>query len=172
MRPYECSDCGKAYKDAASFKRHRLVHTGERPHPCDLCIEQFIDSKSLRRHREIAHPTALPVPIVEEEEYYDDDDYVDPGQEEEYLPIEYRPGGDYGAIKEEEGEEDGMLDDEAANEDSGEEGDLEIVTEGPDDSGVSSTGTGLDSSGNGLNSSSLGINSSGLGINSSLDLTV
>merc|ERR1711936_1131157 len=108
--------------------RHRLVHTGERPHPCDLCAEQFIDSKSLRRHREIAHPTALPVPIVEE--------------------------------------------DEAANEDSDEEGDLEIVTEGPDDSGVSSSGTGLNTSGNGLNSSSLGINSSGLGINSSLDLTV
>merc|ERR1712020_707867 len=106
VRPYECSDCGKAYKDAASFKRHRLVHTGERPHPCDLCAEQFIDSKSLRRHREIAHPTALPVPIVEEEEYDDDDAYVDPGQEEEYSPIEYSP------TEEEEGEEDGVVDDE------------------------------------------------------------
>merc|ERR1712066_517607 len=136
-----------AYKDAASFKRHRLVHTGERPHPCDLCPEQFIDSKSLRRHREIAHPTALPVPIVEEEEYDEDDDYVDPGQEEEYQ-------ADTENIPIEEGEED-----------SSEEGGLEIVTEGPDDSGVSSTGTGLNSSGNGLNSSSLGINSS-------LDLTV
>merc|ERR1712036_46633 len=82
-------------------------------------------------------PTALPVPIVEEEEDDDDDDYVDPGQEEEYRPIEYRP------TEEEEGEEDGVVDDEAANEDSDEEGDLEIVTEGPDDSGVSSSGTGL-----------------------------
>ena len=109
--------------------------------------------------------------MVEEEEYDDDDDYVDPGQEEEYRPIEYRPDQECGPA-EEEGEEDGVLDDEAANEDSGEEGDLEIVTEGPDDSGVSSTGTGLNSSGNGLNSSSLGINSSGLGINYSLDLTV
>ena len=56
-RPYHCTDCGKSYKDSASFKRHRLGHTGERPYTCSHCSEAFIDSKALRRHREVVHPT-------------------------------------------------------------------------------------------------------------------
>ena len=60
FRPYQCADCGKSYKDSASFKRHRLGHTGERPYHCDLCEESFIDSKAVRRHREVAHPNDPP----------------------------------------------------------------------------------------------------------------
>jgi DNA-directed RNA polymerase subunit RPC12/RpoP len=56
FRPYHCADCGKSYKDSASFKRHRLGHTGERPYSCKNCSEAFIDSKALRRHREVVHP--------------------------------------------------------------------------------------------------------------------
>ena len=56
FRPYHCADCGKSYKDSASFKRHRLGHTGERPYTCANCSEAFIDSKALRRHREVVHP--------------------------------------------------------------------------------------------------------------------
>ena len=85
LRPYECSDCGKSYKDSASFKRHRMVHTGERPYPCSLCSDTFIDSKSLRRHREVSHPTAQPDPeldVMEEEE----EELIEPGQEQQYLP--------------------------------------------------------------------------------------
>jgi len=81
-----CSDCGKSYKDSASFKRHRMVHTGERPYPCTLCSETFIDSKSLRRHREVSHPTAVPDPdldVMEEEE----EELIEPGQEQQYLPV-------------------------------------------------------------------------------------
>ena len=85
-RPYECSDCGKSYKDSASFKRHRMVHTGERPYPCNTCSETFIDSKSLRRHREVSHPgSALPDPELDEEE---EEELIEPGQEHQYLPSE------------------------------------------------------------------------------------
>lgn len=72
-------DCGKCYKDSASFKRHRLGHTGERPYPCDLCDETFIDSKAVRRHREVAHPNDPPSKSDDlEEEVDDDEDVVTP----------------------------------------------------------------------------------------------
>ena len=98
FRPYECGDCGKSYKDSASFKRHRMVHTGERPYNCNICSDTFIDSKSLRRHRELTHPTAVPDPeleleddaalrshVMEEEE----EEEIEPGQEQQYhLPAD------------------------------------------------------------------------------------
>ena len=76
FRPYQCADCGKSYKDSASFKRHRLGHTGERPYHCDLCEESFIDSKAVRRHREVAHPNDPPKNEVDEglEDELDDDE--------------------------------------------------------------------------------------------------
>ena len=72
FRPYACQECGKSYKDSASFKRHRLTHTGEKPYPCQLCNESFIDSKLLKKHREQTHPDANP---YQEEE--DDGEIVD-----------------------------------------------------------------------------------------------
>jgi uncharacterized Zn-finger protein len=82
FRPYQCGDCGKSYKDSASFKRHRLGHTGERPYNCDLCDESFIDSKSVRRHRELSHPNDPKLPNThyddEEEEVDDDEDQAMP----------------------------------------------------------------------------------------------
>ena len=87
FRPYECTDCGKAYKDSASFKRHRLVHSGERPHVCSVCSESFIDSKSLKRHREIAGHPSEPRGDMDDE----DEELIEPGQEEQYIP-----GGGHG----------------------------------------------------------------------------
>lgn len=82
FRPYQCADCGKSYKDSASFKRHRLGHTGERPYNCDLCDETFIDSKAVRRHREVAHPHDPPKILNNsedfEEELDDDEDMMTP----------------------------------------------------------------------------------------------
>ena len=125
FRPYECTDCGKAYKDSASFKRHRLVHSGERPHVCSVCAESFIDSKSLKRHREINHPTE---PRGEDED--DDEELIEPGREEQYIiPYtsvvrEEEVGGDAGV------EQDYDI---ASN-----EGDLEIA-ETTVDSGINSS---------------------------------
>ena len=125
-RPYECSDCGKSYKDSASFKRHRMVHTGERPYPCTICNESFIDSKSLRRHREVSHPTAVPDPeldVMDEEE----EELIEPGQEHQYLPVEKQSNEE-----EVESDDEGVPADESKNEDEDDdtesnEGDLKIA---------------------------------------------
>ena len=87
FRPYHCGDCGKSYKDSASFKRHRLGHTGERPYSCQNCSEAFIDSKALRRHRELVHPAESRNDINDDGEdidvddnHSDDDDDDDDGE--------------------------------------------------------------------------------------------
>ena len=82
FRPYQCADCGKSYKDSASFKRHRLGHTGERPYSCSLCAEAFIDSKALKRHREIVHPSAGPDPDLDS--VGDAEEEIDDVEEEEH----------------------------------------------------------------------------------------
>ena len=132
-RPYECSDCGKSYKDSASFKRHRMVHTGERPYPCSLCADSFIDSKSLRRHREVSHPTAVPDPdldVMEEEE----EELIEPGQEHQYLPLEKESNG-----REVESDDEGVSDESKMSQDDDDiesnEGDLKIA-ETSADSGI------------------------------------
>lgn len=87
--PYNCGDCGKSYKDSASFKRHRLSHTGERPYPCKLCSEAFIDSKSLRRHRETAHPTAVPDPELDSVGDDEEDDELDQSGELDHSGLDH-----------------------------------------------------------------------------------
>lgn len=77
FRPYHCADCGKSYKDSASFKRHRLVHSGERPYTCILCSENFIDSKALRRHREVTHPNEPDLESIAGDEDYDEEEDLD-----------------------------------------------------------------------------------------------
>ena len=74
LRPYHCTDCGKSYKDSASFKRHRLGHTGERPYSCQNCSEAFIDSKALRRHREVVHPAESKNDVVDDADSVNGDD--------------------------------------------------------------------------------------------------
>ncbi len=136
FRPYECADCGKSYKDSASFKRHRMVHTGERPYPCSVqpCQESFIDSKSLRRHREASHPTAVPDPeldVMDEEE----EELIEPGQEHQYLP----PAPPAQSSGKETSDDEGLPADESKNEDDDDaesnEGDLKIA-ETSADSGI------------------------------------
>jgi uncharacterized Zn-finger protein len=77
FRPYHCADCGKSYKDSASFKRHRLGHTGERPYSCQNCSEAFIDSKALRRHRELVHPAESRNDVNDDVDSINGDDDID-----------------------------------------------------------------------------------------------
>ncbi len=84
-RPHSCPDCGKSYKDAASYKRHRLVHANGsdagsdvsalgRMQSCPLCPETFPDAALARRHILLAHPNAEPHEAKEEDEGELDDD--------------------------------------------------------------------------------------------------
>ena len=138
-RPYECTDCGKAYKDSASFKRHRLVHSGERPHSCNLCGESFIDSKGLKRHREVVHPSDPAYRGDEEgEEEEEEEEFIEPGHEEQFIPETVI--GEEGGRAEGREEEGGRGEARRAEEDdlASNEGDLEIA-ETSADSGINSS---------------------------------
>lgn len=53
-RPYECNQCGKAYKQSTKLKLHqRSVHEGLRPYKCDQCDSAFKECSDLRRHRRV-----------------------------------------------------------------------------------------------------------------------
>ena len=41
MKPHKCSDCGKAFAEAAKLSDHKLTHSGVKPHSCDMCDAKF-----------------------------------------------------------------------------------------------------------------------------------
>ncbi|XP_051791722.1 zinc finger protein 729-like [Erpetoichthys calabaricus] len=53
QEPYECSECGKIYKQMRHLKEHRVVHTGEKPFCCPECGKGFPTIGSLHRHVKI-----------------------------------------------------------------------------------------------------------------------
>lgn len=51
---YLCKDCGKAFCNAANFKRHTLKHTDEN-YICDVCGRVFYRTDTLRDHKKSMH---------------------------------------------------------------------------------------------------------------------
>ncbi|NXM07317.1 ZN274 factor, partial [Tyrannus savana] len=49
-RPQVCGDCGKGFRDGASLRRHRRIHSGERPFGCPRCPRRFMSRSSLAKH--------------------------------------------------------------------------------------------------------------------------
>ena len=41
MKPHKCSDCGKAFAEAAKLSDHKLTHSGVKPQSCDMCDAKF-----------------------------------------------------------------------------------------------------------------------------------
>ncbi|NXX64014.1 ZN628 protein, partial [Scopus umbretta] len=40
-RPYQCTECGKAFKGSSGLRYHMRDHTGERPYACRECGKAF-----------------------------------------------------------------------------------------------------------------------------------
>ncbi|XP_006877569.1 PREDICTED: zinc finger protein 699-like [Chrysochloris asiatica] len=49
-KPYECKECGKAFSDPSSLTTHIRIHSGERPYECKECGKAFTNSSALTRH--------------------------------------------------------------------------------------------------------------------------
>lgn len=52
-KPYACQDCGKAFNSSSNFIQHRRVHTGERPYQCKDCARAFSRSSQLIEHQRV-----------------------------------------------------------------------------------------------------------------------
>ncbi|KRT78351.1 zinc finger protein [Oryctes borbonicus] len=50
-RRFNCIYCKKSFKWATDFKRHSLVHTGERPFKCEQCKLNFTRNSLLKKHQ-------------------------------------------------------------------------------------------------------------------------
>uniref|UniRef100_UPI00358F3A6C hypermethylated in cancer 2 protein-like isoform X1 n=3 Tax=Myxine glutinosa TaxID=7769 RepID=UPI00358F3A6C len=50
LRPYRCTACDRAYKDAATLRQHEKTHWLTRPYPCAICGKKFTQRGTMTRH--------------------------------------------------------------------------------------------------------------------------
>ncbi|XP_047383508.1 zinc finger protein 82 homolog isoform X5 [Sciurus carolinensis] len=52
-KPYECKECGKAFKVRQQLTFHHRIHTGEKPYECKECGMTFRQTAHLTRHQRL-----------------------------------------------------------------------------------------------------------------------
>lgn len=50
-KPYECTWCGKSFRQSYDLVVHQKTHMGEKPNECNQCGKSFIQSSKLIRHQ-------------------------------------------------------------------------------------------------------------------------
>ncbi|XP_077977815.1 uncharacterized protein LOC144433386 [Glandiceps talaboti] len=52
-RPFECEDCGKAFKVMGHLVMHKRIHSGEKPYTCNVCGKSFRQKGTMSRHSKL-----------------------------------------------------------------------------------------------------------------------
>ena len=47
---FQCSDCGRSFKDKNNYKKHTFTHSTSRPYACTTCRKGFIRKDLLKKH--------------------------------------------------------------------------------------------------------------------------
>lgn len=50
LKPFQCSNCPRAFSRKHDLERHSRVHSGDKPYICETCGKGFPRSDALRRH--------------------------------------------------------------------------------------------------------------------------
>lgn len=58
-KPFECGDCGKAFKLKTTLVAHTFQHTGDRKYVCEFCDRSFVSNGNYYSHRKRMHPEEL-----------------------------------------------------------------------------------------------------------------